>query len=64
MEKKYLDELFREGIVVIPNYFSKSRCNNIISEINNSLTSKLSNEMKIKNWDGKTSERIFNILYK
>ena len=22
------------------------------------------NEMKIKNWDGKTSERIFNILYK
>jgi len=34
MEKKYLDELFREGIVVIPNYFSKSRCNNIISEIN------------------------------
>ena len=37
---------------------------NIISEINNSLTSKLSNEMKIKNWDGKTSERIFNILYK
>ena len=37
---------------------------NIISEINNSLTSKLSNEMKIKNWDGNTSERIFNILYK
>ena len=37
---------------------------NIISEINNSLTSKLSNEIKIKNWDGNTSERIFNILYK
>tara|TARA_Y100000741_G_scaffold335228_1_gene292998 strand:- start:1291 stop:1986 length:696 start_codon:yes stop_codon:yes gene_type:complete len=37
---------------------------NIISEINNSLTIKLSNEIKIKNWDGNTSERIFNILYK
>ena len=37
---------------------------NIISEINNSLTSKLSKEIKIKNWDGNTSERIFNILYK
>jgi len=37
---------------------------NIISEINNSLTSKLLNEIKIKNWDGNTSERIFNILYK
>ena len=37
---------------------------NIISEINNSLASKLSKEIKIKNWDGNTSERIFNILYK
>ncbi len=37
---------------------------NIISEINNSFTSKLSNEIKIKNWDGNTSERIFNILFK
>ena len=37
---------------------------NIISEINNSFTSKLSNEIKIKNWDGNTSERIFDILFK
>ena len=37
---------------------------NIISEINNSLKGKLPNENKIKNWDGNTSERIFNILYK
>tara|TARA_B100000579_G_scaffold411524_1_gene402420 strand:+ start:2404 stop:3489 length:1086 start_codon:yes stop_codon:yes gene_type:complete len=36
----------------------------IISEINNSLKGKLPNENKIKNWDGNTSERIFNILYK
>ena len=37
---------------------------NIISEINNSLTSKLSNEIKIKNWDGNTSQRIYEILFK
>ncbi len=37
---------------------------NIISEINKSLTSKLPNEIKIENWDGRTSERIYNILIK
>ena len=37
---------------------------NIISEINKSLTSKLPNEIKLENWDGRTSERIYNILIK
>jgi UDP-N-acetylglucosamine 2-epimerase (non-hydrolysing) len=35
----------------------------IINEINNSLDCKLSNEIKIKNWDGFTSSRIFEALY-
>ena len=35
----------------------------IINEINNSLDCKLSNEIKIKNWDGFTSSRIFKALY-
>jgi len=36
---------------------------NIINEINNVLGSKISNEAKIKYWDGKTSERIYEILF-
>ena len=36
---------------------------NIINEINNVLSSKISNEVKIKYWDGETSNRIFEILF-
>ena len=36
---------------------------NIINEINNVLGSKISNEAKIKYWDGETSDRIFQILF-
>ena len=36
---------------------------NIINEINNVLGSKISNEAKIKYWDGETSGRIFQILF-
>ena len=36
---------------------------NIINEINNVLGSKISNEAKIKYWDGETSDRIFEILF-
>ncbi len=36
---------------------------NIINEINNVLGSKISNEAKIKYWDGETSNRIFKILF-
>jgi len=36
---------------------------NIINEINNVLGSKISNETKIKYWDGETSNRIFEILF-
>jgi UDP-N-acetylglucosamine 2-epimerase (non-hydrolysing) len=36
---------------------------NIIIEINNVLGSKISNEVKIKYWDGETSNRIFQILF-
>ena len=36
---------------------------NIILEINNVLDSKISNEAKIKYWDGETSDRIFKILF-
>ena len=35
----------------------------IINEINRSLDSKLPNENKIKNWDGNTSQRIYETLY-
>jgi UDP-N-acetylglucosamine 2-epimerase (non-hydrolysing) len=35
----------------------------IINEINKSLGSKLPTEIKIKNWDGKTSQRIYEALY-
>ena len=35
----------------------------IISEINNTIHSKLSKGIEIKFWDGKTSERIFKELY-
>ena len=36
----------------------------IISEINNSLSTNISNEIKIKYWDGNTSNRIFEVLFK
>ena len=36
---------------------------NIINEINKVLNSKISNETKIKYWDGETSDRIYNILF-
>ena len=36
---------------------------NIINEINNVLGSKISNEVKIKHWDGETSDRIYQILF-
>ena len=36
---------------------------NIINEINNSLESNILNETKIKYWDGKTSDRIYEILF-
>ncbi len=36
---------------------------NIINEINNVLESKISKEVKIKYWDGETSDRIFQILF-
>ena len=36
---------------------------NIINEINNVLGSKISNEVKIKYWDGETSDRIYQILF-
>ena len=36
---------------------------NIINEINNSLEGKILNETKIKYWDGKTSDRIYEILF-
>ena len=36
---------------------------NIINEINNVLGSKISKEVKIKYWDGETSDRIFKILF-
>lgn len=35
----------------------------IINEINSSLGSKLPNEINIKNWDGLTSSRIYDVLY-
>ena len=35
----------------------------IINEIKSSLGSKLPNEIKIKNWDGLTSSRIYKVLY-
>ena len=35
----------------------------IINEINNSLESNILNETMIKYWDGKTSERIYEILF-
>jgi len=35
----------------------------IINEINKSLGCKLPTEIKIKNWDGKTSQRIYEALY-
>ena len=35
----------------------------IINEINNSLESNILNETMIKNWDGKTSDRIYEILF-
>lgn len=35
----------------------------IINEINSSLDSKLPNEIKIKYWDGNTSQRIYETLY-
>ena len=35
----------------------------IINEIKSSLSSKLSNEINIKNWDGLTSSRIYEALY-
>ncbi len=35
----------------------------IINEIKSSLGSKLADELKIKNWDGLTSERIYEALY-
>jgi hypothetical protein len=34
MGKDYLDELLKEGLVVIPDYFSQTKCNKLISEIN------------------------------
>ena len=37
---------------------------NIINEINNVLGSKISNEAKIKYWDGETADRIFQILFR
>ena len=36
----------------------------IISEINNSLSTSISNEVKINYWDGNTSKRIFEVLFK
>jgi UDP-N-acetylglucosamine 2-epimerase (non-hydrolysing) len=36
---------------------------NIINEINNSLESNILNETMIKYWDGKTSGRIYEILF-
>ena len=36
---------------------------NIISEINTSLITKLSNNNKIDFWDGKTSQRIYEEIY-
>ncbi len=36
----------------------------IISEINNSLGTSISNEVKINYWDGNTSKRIFEVLFK
>ena len=36
---------------------------NIINEINNSLESNILNETMIKYWDGKTSDRIYEILF-
>ncbi len=36
---------------------------NIINEINNSLDSNILNETMIKYWDGKTSDRIYEILF-
>ena len=36
---------------------------NEINEINNSLESNILNETMIKYWDGKTSERIYEILF-
>ena len=36
---------------------------NIINEINNSLGSNILNETMIKYWDGKTSDRIYEILF-
>ena len=35
----------------------------LINEINNVLESKISKEVKIKYWDGETSDRIFQILF-
>ena len=35
----------------------------IINEIKSSLSSKLPNEINIKNWDGLTSSRIYEVLY-
>ena len=35
----------------------------IINEINNSLESNILNETMIKYWDGKTSDRIYEILF-
>ena len=40
-----------------------SEYHKLINEINNVLGSKISNEAKIKYWDGETSDRIFQILF-
>jgi UDP-N-acetylglucosamine 2-epimerase (non-hydrolysing) len=36
----------------------------IINEINNSLGTSISNKVKINYWDGNTSKRIFEVLFK
>ena len=33
MKEKYLEELKKEGIVVIPNYFNKNKCKKVIDQI-------------------------------
>ena len=48
-------ELFGKGVT--------KAVENINNEINNSLGSNILNETMIKYWDGKTSDRIYEILF-